>query len=53
MNEIVTVNSVWQPGVFRYQNVVIQPWLMNYKRIPYRQHFWHLMDIDEGKRPKS
>ncbi len=53
MNEIVTVNSVWQPGVFRYQNVVIQTWLLNYKRIPYRQHFWHLMDIDESKRPKS
>ena len=53
MNEIVTVNSVWQPGVFRYQNVVMQPWLMNYKRLPYRQHFWHLMDIDESKRPKG
>lgn len=53
MNEIATVYSVWQPGVFRYQNVVMQPWLLNYKRIPYRQHFWHLMDIDESKRPKA
>ena len=53
MNELATVNSVWHPGVFRYQNVVVQPWLMNYKRMPYRQHFWHLMDIDETKRPKS
>ena len=53
MNELATVNSVWHPGVFRYQNVVVQPWLMNYKRIPFRQHFWHLMDIDETKRPKS
>ena len=53
MNELATVNSVWQPGVFRYQNVLMQPWLLNYKRIPYRQHFWHLMDIDETKRPKS
>jgi oligopeptide transport system substrate-binding protein len=53
MNEIATVNSVWQPGVFRYQNVVMQPWLLNYKRIPYRQHFWHLMDIDESKRAKG
>ncbi len=53
MNELATVNSVWHPGVFRYQNVLTQPWLLNYKRIPYRQHFWHLMDIDEAKRPKS
>lgn len=53
MNEIATVNSVWQPGVFRYQNVVMQPWLLNYKRIPYRQHFWHLLDIDEQRRSKS
>ena len=42
-----------------YQNInlhnlthttLIQPWLLNYKRMPYRQHFWHLMDIDEAKR---
>ncbi|MBL8309016.1 MAG: hypothetical protein JNL19_01200 [Burkholderiales bacterium] len=53
MNELATVYSVWHPGIFRYQNVVMQPWLLNYKRIPYRQHFWHLMDIDESKRPKA
>ena len=53
LNEIATVNSVWQPGVFRYQNILTQPWLLNYKRIPYRQHFWHLMDIDEAKRLKG
>jgi len=53
MNEIATVNSAWYPGVFRYQNVLMQPWLLNYKRNPYRQHFWHLMDIDEAKRAKG
>ena len=53
MNEIATANSAWYPGVFRYQNVLMQPWLLNYKRNPYRQHFWHLMDIDEGKRQKG
>jgi oligopeptide transport system substrate-binding protein len=53
MNDLASVYSVWQPGVFRYQNVLTQPWLLNYKRLPYRQHFWHLMDIDETKRPKS
>ena len=53
MNEIATVNSAWYPGVFRYQNVLMQPWLLNYKRNPYRQHFWHLMDIDESKLPKG
>jgi oligopeptide transport system substrate-binding protein len=52
MNDIMMVNSIWAPGVFRYQNVVMQPWLLNYKRIPFRQHFWHFMDIDESKRPK-
>jgi oligopeptide transport system substrate-binding protein len=52
MNNIATVNSAWYPGIFRYQNVLMQPWLLNYKRNPYRQHFWHLMDIDESKRTK-
>jgi oligopeptide transport system substrate-binding protein len=51
MNDIVMANSIWAPGVFRYQNVVLQPWVLNYKRMPFRQHFWHFMDIDESKRP--
>lgn len=53
MNDIAMAYSVWQPGIFRYQNVVIQPWLDNYKRNPFRQHFWHFMDIDESKRPQG
>ena len=53
MNEIASVNSPWHPGIFRYRNVVSQPWLMNFKRMPFRDHFWHLMDIDESKRPKG
>jgi oligopeptide transport system substrate-binding protein len=52
MSDIAMANSVWAPGVFRYQNILMQPWLLNYKRIPFRQHFWHFMDIDESKRPK-
>ena len=53
MSDLASFYSVWHPGVYRFQNVVVQPWLLNYKRLPYRQHFWHLMDIDETKRPKS
>ena len=53
MNELAGVYSVWQPGIFRYRNVLTQPWLVNFKRIPFRDHFMHLMDIDETKRPKS
>ena len=53
MNDIIMVNSIWSPGVFRYQNVILQPWVENYKRMPFRQHFWHFIDIDESKRPKG
>ena len=53
MNELASVYSVWQPGLFRYRNVVIQPWLANFKRMPFRDHSMYLMDIDESKRPKS
>ncbi len=53
MNDIMMVNSIWSPGVFRYQNVVLQPWVENYKRMPFRQHYWHFIDIDESKRPKG
>ena len=50
MNELATVYSVWHPGLFRYRNVVTQPWLMNFKRLPFREHSMSLMDIDETKR---
>ena len=53
MNELANVYSVWHPTLFRYRNVVAQPWLMNFKRMAFRDHFWHLMDIDETKRPKG
>jgi oligopeptide transport system substrate-binding protein len=53
MNDIMMANSIWHPGIYRYQNVVSQPWLLNYKRMPYRQHYWHFMDIDESKRPQG
>ena len=53
MNELASVYSVWHPGIFRYRNVVIQPWLVNFKRMPFREHSMYLMDIDESKRPKS
>jgi oligopeptide transport system substrate-binding protein len=52
MNELASVHSVWHPGIFRYRNVVSQPWLLNFKRMAFRDHFWHLMDIDESKRTK-
>ena len=52
MNELATVYSVWHPGLFRYRNVVTQPWLMNFKRLPFREHSMSLMDIDESKRSK-
>ncbi|MCS6996214.1 MAG: ABC transporter substrate-binding protein [Casimicrobiaceae bacterium] len=50
MNDMAMAYSVWSPGVYRFQNVITQPWLLNYKRNPFRQHFWHLMDIDPSKR---
>jgi oligopeptide transport system substrate-binding protein len=52
MNEMASVYSVWHPGIFRFRNVLSQPWLINFKRMPFRDHFWHLMDIDESKRSK-
>ena len=52
MNELASVYSVWHPGLFRYRNVVTQPWLMNFKRLPFREHSMSLMDIDESKRSK-
>jgi len=39
--------------VHRIATDVWQPWLLNYKRHPYRRDFWQYLDIDTGKLPKD
>jgi len=37
--------------VHRYSNDLLQPWLLGYRRTLFWQDWWHMVDIDNGKRP--
>ncbi|MEO8487698.1 MAG: ABC transporter substrate-binding protein [Betaproteobacteria bacterium] len=50
MNELVTVYAPWNITVFRYENVLVQPWITSYKYSGYTQHPFPYLDVDPAKR---
>jgi len=50
MNELVSVYAPWHVTVFRYENVLVQPWITSYKYSGYTQHPWPYLDVDNAKR---
>ena len=50
MNELVSVYAPWHVTVFRYENVLVQPWIGGYKYNGINQHPWQYLDVDRAKR---
>jgi ABC-type transport system substrate-binding protein len=50
MNELVTVYAPWNITVFRYENVLVHPWITSFKYSGYTQHPWPYLDVDNAKR---
>ena len=50
MNELVTAYAPWNITVFRYENVLVHPWITSYKYSGYTQHPWPYLDVDVSKR---
>ena len=50
MNELVTAYAPWNITVFRYENILVQPWITSFKYSGYNQHPWPYLDVDPGKR---
>lgn len=46
MSELVTVYAPWLLTVYRYENVLVQPWVIGYKYNPFNMHPWAYFDID-------
>jgi oligopeptide transport system substrate-binding protein len=53
MDEIAKANSIWENGIYRYENALTQPWVMGYKKHPFVPTPWWMYDIDTTKLPKS
>ncbi len=50
MNELVSAYAPWNITVFRYENVLVQPWIGAYKYSGFTQHPWPYLDVDVAKR---
>ena len=46
MGDLVNAYAPWNVTVFRYENVVVHPWVIGYKYNGYNQHPWAYYDID-------
>ncbi|MET0681702.1 MAG: ABC transporter substrate-binding protein [Casimicrobiaceae bacterium] len=52
MSELVTIYAPWNLHAYRYENVLVQPWLAGYKYNAFNRHPWSYYDVD-SKRRKS
>jgi oligopeptide transport system substrate-binding protein len=53
MDEIAKSYSVWENGVYRFENTLTHPWVLGYKKHPFMNTPWWMYDIDTTKLPKS
>ncbi|HUL56003.1 MAG TPA: ABC transporter substrate-binding protein, partial [Usitatibacter sp.] len=52
MMKLVLVYAPWKVETFKAQNIVMQPWLLNYKKHPFAREPWRYLDIDLARAPK-
>jgi ABC-type transport system substrate-binding protein len=50
MSELVTAYAPWMLDVYRYENVVVYPWVVGFKYSGIYQHPWPYLDIDSAKK---
>jgi ABC-type transport system substrate-binding protein len=50
MSELVVAYAPWNLSVYRYENVIVQPWVVGYKYDPFNAHPWMYYDVDHERR---
>jgi len=50
MSELVTIYAPWNLHAYRYENVLVQPWLVGYKYNAFDRHPWRYYDVDVKRR---
>jgi oligopeptide transport system substrate-binding protein len=53
MVKLILVYVPWYVETYKAQNIVMQPWLLNYKKHPFAHEPWRYLDIDLSRRPAS
>jgi len=50
MSELVNAYAPWMLNAYRYENVIVQPWVLGYKHTVFDWHPWKYYDIDLERR---
>jgi len=53
MSEIIAAYAPWKINAYRYENVIVYPWVVGYKLNVFNLHPWQFLDIDTGVPRKS
>jgi len=50
MSDLVNAYAPWMYNAYRYENILVQPWVQGFKHTVYEQHPWRYYDIDVERR---
>ncbi|MDQ2962843.1 MAG: ABC transporter substrate-binding protein [Pseudomonadota bacterium] len=50
MSALVNAYAPWNLNAYRYENVLVQPWLLGFKHTVFDWHPWKFYDIDVARR---
>ena len=53
MSQLVTAYAPWKLDAFRYETVLVYPWVLGYKHNVFDQHPWMYLDVDVERRRAS
>ena len=51
MVKLILVYVPWMVETYKAQNIVMQPWLLNFKKHPFSHEPWRYLDIDLSRHP--
>ncbi|MCW5592474.1 MAG: hypothetical protein KIS74_10290 [Burkholderiales bacterium] len=51
MVRIIAVYSPWMVETYKAQKILVQPWLLNYRKHPFGHEPWKYLDVDLARRP--
>ena len=53
MVKLILVYVPWMVETYKAQNILIQPWLLNYRKHPFAHEPWRYLDVDLARQPRN
>ncbi len=50
MSQLVTAYAPWKLDAYRYETILVYPWVLGYKYNPFDQFPWQYLDLDVARR---